>query len=73
MNHAVPKLLDVVALLEPVDEDSLLAGDVGTVVELLPPDAVEVEYLDRQGHTRCVATVPVSKLLVLNRERTPVG
>lgn len=48
------------------------AGDVGTVVEILPPDAVEVEFLARDGHTRAVATLPVTDVLVLNRERSPV-
>ena len=34
---------------------------------------VEVEFLDKAGHTRCVATFPVTNVLVLNPERTPVG
>ena len=68
-----PKLFDLIALLNAVEQDSLQVGDVGTVVELLEPDAVEVEFLDRDGRTRCVATVQFRDLLVLNRERTPVG
>jgi len=48
-------------------------GDVGTVVELLDPDAVEVEFLQPDGRTRCLATLPVADVLVLNRERTQVG
>ncbi len=67
-----PKLFDIIALLKPVEEEALKAGDVGTVVEILPPDAVEVEFLHRDGRTRCLATVPVSDLLVLNRERMAV-
>ena len=47
-------------------------GDVGTVVEILDPDAAEVEFLDRDGRTRCVVTLPVNHVLVLNRDRTPV-
>ena len=40
------KLLDVVALLEPIPEQHLLRGQVGTVVEeLLDPGYVEVEFL----------------------------
>src|ERR1043166_6285845 len=38
--------LRVVALLEDKPADRLLAGQVGTVVELLAPDAFEVEFLD---------------------------
>jgi hypothetical protein len=46
---------------------------VGTVVELLPPDGIEVEFLDRDGRTRCLATLSVDDVLTLNRERTPIG
>jgi hypothetical protein len=68
-----PKLLDLVAVLkEPPDAD-VEVGDVGTVVELLPPDGLEVEFLDRDGRTRCVATLSVDEVLTLNRERTPIG
>jgi hypothetical protein len=68
-----PKLLDLVAVLkEPPDAD-VEVGDVGTVVELLPPDGLEVEFLERDGRTRCVATLSVDEVLTLNRERTPIG
>lgn len=68
-----PKLLDLVAVLSDASDESLEVGDVGTVVELLPPDGVEVEFLDRDGRTRCLATFKEADVLVLNRERTPVG
>lgn len=68
-----PKLLDLVAVTDvPADAD-LQVGDVGTVVEVLPPDGLEVEFLDRDGRTRCVATLSVKNVLVLNRERTKVA
>jgi hypothetical protein len=68
-----PKLLDLVAVLkQPLNVD-VEVGDVGTVVELLPPDGLEVEFLDRDGRTRCVATLSVDDVLTLNRERTPIG
>ncbi|MEK7793789.1 MAG: DUF4926 domain-containing protein [Candidatus Hydrogenedentota bacterium] len=67
-----PKLLDIVAVLAAADVENVQAGDVGTVVELLPPDGVEVEFLDRDGRTRCIATLPAEDILVLNSERTPV-
>jgi catabolite regulation protein CreA len=74
MNKArQPTLLDIVAVLNPPADGEVEVGDVGTVVELLPPDGVEVEFLNRGGKTRCVATLAVDDLLVLNRERTPVG
>lgn len=52
-----PKLFDLVAVLNPVAQGDLQAGDVGTVVELLEPDAAEVEFLEKDGRTRCIATL----------------
>ena len=68
-----PKLLDMVAVLRSPEAREVQVGDVGTVVELLEPDAVEVEFLGRDGRTRCVTTLRVSDVLVLNRERTPIA
>jgi catabolite regulation protein CreA len=68
-----PALFDLVAVVNSAADQALDVGDVGTVVELLPPDAVEVEFLDRDGRTRCLATLSVSDILVLNRERTKVA
>jgi hypothetical protein len=68
-----PKLLDIVAVLNPPPDADVAAGDVGTVVELLPPDGLEVEFLQRDGRTRCVATLAATDVLVLNSERTPVA
>ena len=68
-----PKLLDLIAVTNSPDDAEVTAGDVGTVVELLPPDGLEVEFLDRDGRTRCVATLNVNDVLVLNRERTQVA
>lgn len=68
-----PQLLDLVAVLQPPQDAALTVGDVGTVVELLPPDGLEVEFLDRNGKTLSIATLSIADVLVLNRERTPVG
>ena len=68
-----PILLNMAAVLAAPADAAVEVGDVGTVVELLPPDAVEVEFLTRDGRTRAVATLPVTDVLVLNRQRTPVG
>jgi Domain of unknown function (DUF4926) len=68
-----PKLLDLVAVLKRPPNADVEVGDVGTVVELLPPDGLEVEFLDRDGRTRCLATLTVADVLTLNRERTPIG
>ena len=42
-----PKLLDLVAVLKRPPDVDVEVGDVGTVVELLPPDGFEVEFLGR--------------------------
>ena len=68
-----PKLLDLIAVTSAMPESEVSVGDVGTVVELLPPDGIEVEFLDAAGRTRCVATLNVNNVLVLNRERTKVA
>ena len=68
-----PILLDMVAVVAAPADAAVEVGDVGTVVELLAPDAIEVEFLTRDGRTRAVATLPVTDVLVLNRQRTPVG
>lgn len=68
-----PKLLDLIAVTSSTPDSGISVGDVGTVVELLPPDGLEVEFLDSAGRTRCVATLHVNNVLVLNRERTKVA
>lgn len=68
-----PTMLDMVAVVNPPAEPGVLVGDVGTVVEVLAPDGLEVEFLDNDGRTRCVATLRVDDVLVLNRNRNPIG
>ena len=67
------KLLDMVAVLDSSGAPDVHAGDVGTVVELLPPDGLEVEFLSRDGRTRHIGTLSIGDVLVLNRERTRVA
>jgi catabolite regulation protein CreA len=67
------QLLDIIAVLNRPHGSDVEVGDVGTVVEILPPDGLEVEFLDRDGRTRCLATLHRDDALVLNRERTRVA
>ena len=67
------KLLDMVAVLHRPNDPEIQQGDVGTIVELLPPDALEVEFLRRDGRTRHIGTLFTDDVLVLNRERTRVA
>ncbi len=45
------QLLDVVALIEDLPAENLYRGQVGIVVEILAPDAFEVEFINNQGQT----------------------
>lgn len=58
---------DVVALTQDRPDDGLSTGDVGAIVHChRTADAFEVEFIDEQGHTKCVATVPIGQLMKLN-------
>jgi hypothetical protein len=60
------QLLDVVALTEDLPERGLRRGQVGTVVELLAPDAFEVEFNDDAGRTYALLPLKTDQLLVLH-------
>jgi len=62
------KLLDVVALLEDKPAEGLVAGQVGTVVDVLAPNAFEVEFLDSNGRTVALLELTRAHLLVLKHE-----
>jgi hypothetical protein len=62
----VPKLLDTVALLSDIAEEGLVRGQVGTVVEQLGSDIVEVEFSDDNGQTYAMLALPGERLLVLH-------
>jgi hypothetical protein len=68
-----PKLFDLVAVVSAPADGEVAVGDVGTVVEVLPPDGLEVEFLDQEGRTLSVTTMNAGNVLVLNRERTKVA
>lgn len=67
MNQEV-KLLDVVALLKSIPEQSLKIGQVGTVVEVLDEHHFEVEFVDKKGRTLVSITLEDTDFLVLNYE-----
>jgi hypothetical protein len=68
MQNTPVKLLDVVALLADKPEEGLVAGQVGTVVEVLAPGVFEVEFLDSQGRTVALAELRREELLALRHE-----
>ena len=68
MQNTAVKLLDVVALLGDKPEEGLVAGQVGTVVEVLAPGVFEVEFLDSLGRTVVLAELRREELLALKHE-----
>lgn len=68
MQKTPVKLLDIVALLEDKPKEGLVAGQVGTVMEILAPDVFEVEFLDSTGHTVAIAELRREEFLVLKHE-----
>jgi hypothetical protein len=73
MQRTAVRLLDVVALLEDKPAEGLVAGQVGTIVEVHAPDAFEVEFLDSQGRTVAVSEFKREELLVLKHESAAVA
>lgn len=63
----MPTEHEVVALTADRPEDGLRVGDVGAVVHCYrDQDVYEIEFIDEQGRTKCVATVPASQIMKLN-------
>ena len=62
------EMLSVVALLQDLPEHDLVRGQVGTVVEVLAPDAYEVEFCDDDGRTYAMASLKADQLLRLHHE-----
>ncbi|WP_257236924.1 DUF4926 domain-containing protein [Nostoc sp. 'Peltigera malacea cyanobiont' DB3992] len=59
-------LLDIVALKTPLSEYNLLAGQVGTIVEILAPEVYEVEFSDDDDQTYAMQALPAHQLLKLH-------
>jgi hypothetical protein len=51
------KLLDTVALTRDIPDAGLRLGDLGAIVELHAPDAMEVEFVAASGRTQALLTL----------------
>ena len=60
------KLLEAVALADDLPERKLRAGEVGTVVELLGPDAYEVEFCNERGETYAEVSLRAHQIIPLH-------
>jgi hypothetical protein len=54
------KLLDVVVLDKDLPQHGLKRGDLGAVVEVHAPDALEVEFVTASGKTEAIVTLGVA-------------
>jgi len=52
--------LDTVVLVRDLPAHGLKAGDLGAVVDLYPPDALEVEFVTASGRTTALVTLKSS-------------
>lgn len=50
-------LLESVVLVRDLPEHGLKKGELGAIVELYPPDGLEVEFVRASGRTEVVVTV----------------
>ena len=64
--NAPVQMLDVVALTEDLPDRGLCRGQVGTVVEFLAPNAVEVEFTDDEGRSYASLGLRLSQIMVLH-------
>ena len=54
------KLLDTVALTHDIQAAGLRTGDLGTIIEMHTPDAMEVEFVAASGRTQAMLTLSSS-------------
>jgi hypothetical protein len=59
-------LFDIVALKNDLPQHRLLAGQVGTIVEILAPEVYEVEFSDNDDQTYATQALPANQLLKLH-------
>jgi Domain of unknown function (DUF4926) len=64
------KVLDVVALTKDQTEADLRRGQVGTIVEELAEGVYEVEFVDLEGRTYAMLSLPAEHLMVLHHTPT---
>jgi uncharacterized protein DUF4926 len=49
--------LDTVVLVRDIPEHDLRSGDLGAVVEVYPPDGLDVEFITASGRTTALVTL----------------
>ena len=65
-------VLDTVALTHDIASAGLRRGDLGAIVEVLAPDAIEVEFVAASGRTQALLTLPNEDLRHVG-DRDPIS
>jgi hypothetical protein len=56
------RTLDTVVVTADLPSHGLKRGDIGAVVQVYSPDAVEVEFVTASGHTQAVVTLRTNQI-----------
>jgi hypothetical protein len=54
------EMLDTVVLVHDIPKHGLRSGDLGAVVEIYPPDSLEVEFVTASGRTTALVSLKTS-------------
>ena len=54
------RMLDTVVLVHDLPNHGLRAGDLGAVVDVRPPDTLDVEFVTASGRTTALVTLEAS-------------
>ncbi|MFN0243495.1 MAG: DUF4926 domain-containing protein [Planctomycetota bacterium] len=60
------KALDIVVLRYDLPEHDMHEGELGAVVDVYEPNAIEVEFVEASGRTKALLTLDVSAVRALN-------
>ncbi|HEY2463315.1 MAG TPA: DUF4926 domain-containing protein [Steroidobacteraceae bacterium] len=62
------KEFDTVVMKADMPSHGLKSGDVGAVVQVYSPDAIEVEFVTASGHTQALVTLASNQVRPVGRK-----
>ncbi|MGI8785848.1 MAG: DUF4926 domain-containing protein [Acidobacteriota bacterium] len=60
------KALDTIVLNREIPEHGLCPGDLGVVVEVYPPDGLELEFVTASGRTTALVTLKTTDVRAIS-------
>lgn len=60
------KALDTIVLNREIPEHGLCPGDLGVVVEVYPPDGLEIEFVTASGRTTALVTLKATDIRAIS-------